>query len=67
MHIHLVEAAFGGVDRLLSSFLSVMKTQEEVDGGKGGEGAVNGQRFYEFVFQTTSKCFPGLMRAELKL
>lgn len=61
MHIHLVKAAFGGVERLLSSFLSVMKTQEEEDGG------VNGQRFYEFVFQTTSKCFPGLMRAELKL
>lgn len=33
MHIHLVKAAFGGVERLLSSFLSVMKTQEEEDGG----------------------------------
>lgn len=66
MHIDLVKAAFGGVERLLSSFLSVMKTQEEEDGGRE-EGGVNGQRFYEFVFQTTSKCFPGLMRAELKL
>lgn len=38
MHIHLVKAAFGGVERLLSSFLSVMKTQEEEDGGEGRGG-----------------------------
>lgn len=38
MHIDLVKAAFGGVERLLSSFLSVMKTQEEEDGGRKGGG-----------------------------
>lgn len=38
MHIDLVKAAFGGVERLLSSFLSVMKTQEEEDGGREGGG-----------------------------
>lgn len=38
VHIHLVKAAFGGVERLLSSFLSVMKTQEEEDREKGGRG-----------------------------